>query len=303
MQIINETKIDFAGKRKIALAISGFILIVGIVSIIIRGFAANIDFTGGTEMQYRFASPVTETQLRDAFSGSGIEVEVTTLHAPHTDQPDWMIKIQGASDVDEKEAIEGVLSAAFPSNSNTLLAMHKIGPRVGEELKWDAMWSIIWAMVFIVIYITVRFEFVYAIGALIALVHDVTMTLGIFSLLQIEISLPIIAALLTIVGYSLNDTIVVYDRIRENVKKVKGHQFIDVINISINQTLSRTLLTSLTTLFVVMVLFFFGGATLHNMSFALIMGILIGTYSSIFVASPVLIEWHARMALKAANKQ
>jgi preprotein translocase subunit SecF len=139
----------------------------------------------------------------------------------------------------------------------------------------------------------------YAVGALVALVHDVVITLGIFSVFGIEISLPIIAALLTIVGYSLNDTIVVYDRIRENVKKLKGTEFVETINISINQTLSRTLLTSMTTLVVVTVLFVFGGSTLHNMVFALMLGVFIGTYSSIFVASPVLIEWHARAILKA----
>jgi preprotein translocase subunit SecF len=301
MRIIRETKINFAGKRYVALTISGIILLIGILSIVFKGFETNIDFTGGTEMQYRFANPTTEAQLRDAFSQAGIDVEVTTLESPHSDQPDWMIKLQDANLDNEKEAVDVVLADAFASNEATLLSMHKIGPRVGEELKWDATWSIIWAMIFIVIYITIRFEFVFAVGALIALVHDVLITLGIFSILGIEISLPIIAALLTIVGYSLNDTIVVYDRIRENIKKVKGHQFNDVINISINQTLSRTLLTSMTTLMVVVVLFLFGGTTLHNMVFALMMGVIVGTYSSIFVASPVLIEWQAKMALRAAK--
>ncbi len=300
MRIIRDTNIDFAGKRFIALAVSGLVLVIGIASFFFAGFATSIDFTGGTELQYRFQQPVTEGELRDALAGAGLSAEVTTLSGDG-EHPEWMIKLQETGGESENEVVSAVFAQQFPDNPAEPRMMHKIGPRVGEELKWDATWSILWAMFFIVVYITIRFEFMYAIGALLALVHDVLITLGIFSLFQIEISLPIIAALLTIVGYSLNDTIVVYDRIRENVKKLSGHGFIDIINSSINQTLSRTLLTSMTTLVVVMVLFVFGGDTLHNMVFALMLGVLIGTYSSVFVASPVLIAWHERQVAKAGK--
>jgi preprotein translocase subunit SecF len=297
MQIIRETLIDFAGKRKIALALSGALLLAGILSILFQGFKTNIDFTGGTELQYKFSHAITEGALRDALDSGGVSAEVTSLSSEDA-HPEWMVKIQDTELESAPKTVGAIFASAFPENAAELRARNTIGPRVGEELKWDATWSILWAMFFIVIYITIRFEFMYAVGALLALVHDVLMTLGIFSIFGIEISLPIIAALLTIVGYSLNDTIVVYDRIRENVKKLKGTDFVSTINVSINQTLSRTLLTSMTTLMVVGVLFVFGGTTLHNMVFALMLGVIIGTYSSIFVASPVLIEWHARALLR-----
>ncbi len=302
MQIVRDTHINFAGMRGKALVLSSLVLIIGIVSMFVRGFATNIDFTGGSELQYRFEQPITESQIRDALTGGGLDAEVTTLRSEDVTHPDWMVKL-GADVEGEKEAVERIFKQSFAGNGFELRASHKIGPRVGEELKWDATWSILWAMFFIVIYISVRFQFMYAVGALLALVHDILITLGIFSLFQVEISLPIIAALLTIVGYSLNDTIVVYDRIRENDKKLKGTSFIGKVNESINQTLSRTLLTSMTTLVVVVVLFIFGGETLHNMVFALMIGVIVGTYSSIFVASPVLIEWHDRVAAKAALRK
>lgn len=302
MQIIRDTHINFAGMRGKALILSGTVLIIGLVFIFMQGFATNIDFTGGTELQYRFDSTITEGQIRDALVAGGVDAEVTTLRSEDAEHPDWMVKL-GAEVENEQSTVNGIFDRSFPGNTYEVRSMHKIGPRVGEELKWDATWSILWAMFFIVIYITVRFEFMYAVGALLALVHDILITLGIFSIFQVEISLPIIAALLTIVGYSLNDTIVVYDRIRENVKRMKGTDFISVVNESINQTLSRTLLTSLTTLIVVVILFVFGGETLHNMVFALMLGVIVGTYSSIFVASPVLIEWQNRMAARAASRK
>ncbi len=292
MQIFKETNINFVGARFIALSVSGIIILIGLASILFRGFETSIDFTGGTELQYRFDQHITEGDLRDCLVGHNLPVEVTSLTGDGS-HDEWMIKLQ-TEEGHEHNDVEAALTEGFPNNPHELRSMNKIGPRVGEELRWDATWAVLWAMVLVVIYITVRFEFMYAVGALLALVHDVLVTLGIFSLFKIEISLPIIAAVLTIVGYSLNDTIVVYDRIRENVKKMRGTGYKSTVNTSINQTLSRTLLTSLTTLFVVVVLFIFGGDSLHNMVFALMLGVIVGTYSSVFVASPVLIEWHDR---------
>jgi preprotein translocase SecF subunit len=179
--------------------------------------------------------------------------------------------------------------------------VEKVGPKIGAELRKAALWAIIIALFFILLYISWRFEFIFAVGAIAALFHDVLITLGVFSVLRLEISLAIIAAFLTIVGYSLNDTIVVFDRIRENLKVLRRETYENIINTSINQSLSRTIVTSLTTLIVVSILYFFGGEVIHNFAFALIIGVLIGTYSSIFIASPILVEWEKRRELKKAG--
>ena len=178
----------------------------------------------------------------------------------------------------------------YPKNKNDfILSIGKVSPKVGSELSGKAIMAIIYAITLILIYISLRFEFVFAIGAIAAIAHDVTITLGIFSILGYEISLPVVAAFLTIVGYSLNDTIVIFDRIRENLKTNKKVSIVDTVNKSINESLSRTIVTSLTTFFVVLILFFFGGEVIRYFSFALIIGVLVGTYSSIFVASLVVV--------------
>ena len=187
------------------------------------------------------------------------------------------------------------MAEAFPSlvpddRSKFILSIDKVGPKIGAELSSDAFMAIFSTLVLILIYISIRFEFKYAVGAIVALTHDILITLGIFSLLDFEVSLAVIAAFLTIVGYSLNDTIVIFDRVRENVKGLKNATLSSVINESINQSMSRTIITSLTTLFVVLVLFIVGGEVIHTFAFAMIVGVIIGTYSSIFVASPVVIK-------------
>jgi preprotein translocase SecF subunit len=182
-----------------------------------------------------------------------------------------------------------------PDNiNNFVLSIEKVGPKVGAELSSDALMAILSALFFILVYVSVRFEFKYAVGAIAALTHDVLITLGIFSLLGYEVSLAVIAAFLTIVGYSLNDTIVIFDRVRENVKNSKNTNIKSIINKSINESLSRTIITSITTFFVVLILFLFGGEVIHAFSFAMIIGVLIGTYSSIFVASPVVVQMDSK---------
>jgi preprotein translocase subunit SecF len=199
------------------------------------------------------------------------------------------------------DAIKAEISKAFPDNPYTVQMIEKVGPKIGAELRTAAVWAVLIAMFCILIYISWRFEFVFAVGAIVALFHDVIITLGVFSLLRLEISLNVIAAFLTIVGYSLNDTIVVFDRIRENLKVLRRETYENIINISINQTLSRTILTSGTTLIVVLVLYLFGGEVIHNFAFGLLIGIGIGTYSSIFVASPILVEWEKQRQLKKSK--
>ena len=193
------------------------------------------------------------------------------------------------------ESLASVYPNLLPQNKNDfILSIDAVSPKVGSELSGDAILAILYALGLILIYISIRFEFKYAIGAIAALTHDVLITLGIFSILDFEISLAVIAAFLTIVGYSLNDTIVIFDRIRENVKNLKGNPLDSVINQSINESLSRTIVTSLTTFLVVLILFLFGGEVIHTFSFAMIIGVIIGTYSSIFVASPVVIKMNKK---------
>lgn len=200
------------------------------------------------------------------------------------------------------EALKEAVLAKFPDREIEIRRTETVGPKIGEELKNRAMAAIIISMFGILVYISWRFEFKFAIGAIIALVHDVLITLGIFSLFNKEISLVIVAALMTIVGYSLNDTIVVFDRIRENFSLRRRESYDRMINISINESLGRTIITSLTTLIVVLFLYFYGGEVIHDFAFALLVGIIVGTYSSIFVASPVLIEWQNRITAKMKNK-
>ncbi|MCA9783171.1 MAG: protein translocase subunit SecF [Calditrichaeota bacterium] len=296
MEFIRESKIDFASKRFYALGASGLLLLVGLFFMVIHhGLVYSIDFTGGTLLQYRFEQPVSDGELRTVLNEAGISAEITTLKDIQQNSTESLIKIPGEQvSADKQAAIESLLNSKFQNNAHELRKVDRIGPRVGEELKWDALLAVVVSLLLIVVYITVRFEFKFAIGALAATAHDVLIMMGIISILKTEISLSIIAALLTIVGYSLNDTIVVYDRIRENLKRMAGRPIVDIVNASINQTLSRTILTAATTLFVVVVMLIFGGETLKPMVFALFVGIIVGTYSSIYIASPILIEWYQR---------
>ena len=197
------------------------------------------------------------------------------------------------------QAVIDHLYNAFPEDvpedtKDFILSIDKVGPKVGAELSGKVIMAIISALALILIYISIRFEFKFALGAIAALAHDVLITLGIFSILGLEISLPIIAAFLTIVGYSLNDTIVIFDRIRENIKTRHRDDYITIINASINQSLSRTIITSLTTFFVVMILWLFGGEVIHNFAFAMMVGVIVGTYSSIYIASPIVTLLHTK---------
>ena len=255
----------------------------GIISLILKGGPnLSIDFTGGTIAQLKFEKEVKIINLRTKLMESGFDnAEIVEFGNPK----EVLIKMQTSGSSNE---ISENLNLAF-GDTFILRRVESVGPKIGKELQSDAIFAIILALSMILIYIAFRFDFFYAIGSVIALIHDVLITIGIFSLLEYEINLSIIAAFLTIVGYSLNDTIVVFDRIRENIPKHMKRTLKEVINISLNQTLSRTLITSFTTLMVVVILFIWGGEVIHLFAFALIMGVFVGTYSSIFVASPVML--------------
>ncbi len=297
MQFLLNTKIDFLAKRKIGFIFSITLISIGIISLIMHGGPRfNIDFVGGTLVHLKFDNDVKIEDVRAALTQKGYG-DSEIKHFGEKNE----IVIRAGIDVESGEfanEIEPILTQIFPDNPFVEQRVEKVGPKIGSELIADAMKAVIWAMILILLYVMWRFEMKFALGAILALIHDVLITIGIFSILDIEISAPIIAAVLAIVGYSLNDTIVVFDRIRENMKSKQKDStaFLEVINRSLNETLSRTVITSLTTLFVVTVLFFFGGEVLRSFALALIIGIIIGTYSSLFVASPFVVEWQLRKA-------
>jgi len=290
MRFLSKTNIDFISKQKITGFLSIALIVAGIASLIMKGGPLlSIDFTGGTIAQVKFEKPVELGQLRETLSDYGFKgAEIVEFGSPD----EILIKTQfsgSSSEISEK------LTLAL-GNSFTLRRVESVGPKIGKELQSDALKAIGLALILILIYITFRFDRYYALGSVMALIHDVLITLGVFSLLDYEINLSIIAAFLTIVGYSLNDTIVVFDRIRENIPKFMKKTLNDVVNISLNETLNRTVITSLTTMMVVVILFLWGGKVINLFAFALIIGVFVGTYSSLFVASPVMVYFEKRSA-------
>lgn len=288
MRFLSKTNIDFISKQKVTGFLSIALIVAGIASLIMKGGPLlSIDFTGGTVAQVKFEKPVELGQLRETLSDYGFKgAEIVEFGSPD----EILIKTQfsgSSSEISEK------LTLAL-GNSFTLRRVESVGPKIGKELQTDALKAIGLALLLILIYITFRFDRYYALGSVMALIHDVLITLGVFSLLDYEINLSIIAAFLTIVGYSLNDTIVVFDRIRENIPKLMKKTLNDVVNISLNETLNRTVVTSLTTMMVVVILFLWGGKVINLFAFALIIGVFVGTYSSLFVASPVMVYFEKR---------
>ena len=241
---------------------------------------------GGDKIEFTMDKKVKEEEIKEIFKAADApaqDVVITGLEGRFV----YRCVLAGLT-----PHISDTLSKSIGPETFEILRVDSVGPKIGEELKWQGLTSIFWALVCILAYIALRFNFRFAPGAVAALVHDVSITVGIFAILQVEFTIPIIAALLTIVGYSLNDTIVVFDRIRENLSKAKVKSLEDVVNESINQTLSRTILTSMTTLMVVIALLIFGGAIIRDFAFALLIGVLVGTYSSVFIASPLMIYLH-----------
>jgi preprotein translocase subunit SecF len=292
MQIIkHDINIDFVGKRKLALIVSAVMILIGLASLVVNGGPNyGIDFVGGTLVQVKFAENTDAARIKDGLAS--LELGSVVVQRFGDDPNEFLIRVQESGEgKDLSGLISGSLESVYGEGKVDIRRVEMVGPQVGKDLRQKGLLSISYAMIGILVYIAWRFELRYAIGAIIALLHDVLITLGAFSITGREIDLPIIAAFLAIIGYSLNDTIIVYDRIRENYGKHQKLGFGEVVNRSINETLSRTILTSGTTLMVVLALFIFGGGVIHNFAFAMLVGILIGTYSSIFVASPLLILW------------
>jgi len=306
MRIIKKTNIDFLGKINITTLLSFFLISGGIISMVLNGGPKlSIDFKGGTLVAVNYTAPVNIEKIRSELGSVQIDGQSFNFSNAEIkyfgDESNIAVRIASMEEEPEQfsKKFSDKLASIFPNlvpvdKNNFILSVEKVGPKVGAELSSDALMAILSALFLILIYVSVRFEFKYAVGAIAALVHDVLITLGVFSILGYEVSLAVIAAFLTIVGYSLNDTIVIFDRVRENVKTTKNAPMKNIINQSINESLSRTIITSLTTFFVVLILFLFGGEVIHTFSFAMIVGVLIGTYSSIFVASPVVIKMDSK---------
>ncbi|MBU0517754.1 protein translocase subunit SecF [bacterium] len=296
MEWFRDSKIDFLQVRRPAMLISAAVIVLSIISLIIHGGPNySIDFLGGTTIQLRFEKPVSEGEVRDALATIGIAGSEVKRITEVGGEPEILIRIKKTEISEESvENIKTALTENISGNPFEVRSVDAVGPKIGAELRTQAILATLVSLGFILIYISIRFELIFGLGAVLALFHDVIITLGIFSVMNKEISLTIVAAFLTIVGYSMNDTIVVFDRIRENLKRLRTLKLEEILNISINQTLSRTIITCVTTLFAVVVLFIFGGSVIRDFALAIIIGVVIGTYSSIYIASPILIEWGAR---------
>ena len=306
MQIIKNSNIDFINNSKFTIFLSSALILASIFSLIInKGRELSIDFKGGILIAVNYTKPVNINDLRSKLKSvniGGQNFNFSSAEIKHFgSESSVALRIANIENEPENfssqliEVLKNSFPDGYPKNKNDfILSIGKVSPKVGSELSGKAIMAIIYAITLILIYISLRFEFVFAIGAIAAIAHDVTITLGIFSILGYEISLPVVAAFLTIVGYSLNDTIVIFDRIRENLKTIKKDSIIDTVNKSINESLSRTIVTSLTTFFVVLILYYFGGEVIRYFSFALIIGVLVGTYSSIFVASLIVVYMQPR---------
>jgi preprotein translocase subunit SecF len=281
--------INFVGRLKYAIAFSVVLTIICIISIFWKGLNYGIDFAGGTLVQIKFHKATSADDIRKVLTQIGIDDSVIQPFGA-----DEVIIRTAKSSTEIKGLsgkIENSLNAAYGKDAFQVQRVEVVGPKVGKDLTQKAILAVIFSWVGMLIYMAFRFEFRHAVGGIVGVVHDVIVTIGIFSIFNIEFTLTIVAALLTIIGYSIHDTIVVFDRVRENVRKNTKKDLPTIMNESINQTLSRTILTSFTVVLVAAVLFFFGGAVIHDFAFALLVGVIFGTYSSVFIAAPVVLAW------------
>ncbi len=306
MRLLRETNIPFIGQSRFAFFLSGTIILAGLISLFLQGGPRlSVDFKGGTLVAVQFTDNIDVNNVRTTMGNVSIDGIIHDFSKAEIKRfgsnRDISVRLPLINDQPENfpQLIVNHLYQSFqghvPSDVNHfILSIEKVGPKIGAELSGKAVMAVISALILILIYISIRFEFKFAVSAIAALTHDVIITLGIFSIMDYEISLPIIAAFLTIVGYSLNDTIVIFDRIRENVKVLKRVSYSDIVDRSLNESLSRTIVTSITTFFVVFILFLFGGEVIHYFAFAMLIGVVVGTYSSIYIASPIVVQLHKK---------
>jgi len=292
MRFLNKkTNIDFMGKRKIGFATSGILIILSIFLLFTRDLNFGLDFTGGTLIEVSYPAAPEISDVRSNLAEAGMNDAVVQTFGAASD---IVVRIPLNAEKDESEAeISTVVLAALQQGVDGDIVMRRVefvGPQVGDELKEQGILAVVYALIGIFLYVMMRFQWRFSVGAVTALLHDIIITMGVLALLQVEFDLTVVAALLAVIGYSLNDTIVLFDRIRENFPRLRKASPLEVVNISVNETLSRTLMTSMTTLLVLFALFIFGGEIIHAFAFTLIVGVLVGTYSSIYVASTTLLE-------------
>jgi preprotein translocase subunit SecF len=278
------SEFDFMGLRKPAMILSATLMLISVVSLASLKLNVGIDFTGGSVIEVGYQQAVELQPIRNALEVSGFGDAIVQHFGS---AKDVLIRLVPEVDQDKAEISSQIIDVLNQASDSRIdvRRVDFVGPQVGEELTEDGGLAVLYALIAILIYVSVRFEYRFSLGAVAALIHDVVITLGVFSLLQLDFNLSVVAAILAVIGYSLNDTIVVFDRVRENFRKVRKKTSKEVTNISINQTISRTLMTSFTTLLVLLSLFFLGGEVIHSFALALIIGVFVGTYSSIYVAT------------------
>ena len=285
----NITVINFMGQRRYATIASLVILVISLTSLFYKGLNLGLDFTGGTQIELHYEHQVDIPSVREFIQNNGYEDAIVVAFGSDRD-----ISIRTSVNINEDNSklLVQQLSSESQSGAIEVRRIEYVGPQIGDELREDGGLGMLAALLMVMLYVSLRFQYKFSIGAVAALFHDVIITLGIFSLFDWDFDLTVLAAILAVVGYSLNDTIVIFDRIRENFREMRKAETFDVVNLSLTQTFNRTLITSLTTLLVLFVLFFVGGETIHNFALGLIVGVFVGTYSSIYVASNILLSMH-----------
>lgn len=293
MEIIRpDINLDFVGKRKTAIIFSLVVVLIGLVSLLMKGGPLyGIDFSGGTLVQIKFSEPTSAAELRSGLEE--LKLGGATIQQMGDSGTEFLIRAQESSENMESLAgrVQATLERKYGASKLEIRRTEMVGPQVGKDLRNKGAQAVLFAIAGMLVYISFRFEFRFGVGAIVATAHDVLITLGLMSLFNLEIDLTVIAGFLALVGYSVNDTVIVCDRIRENMGKLHNRPLAEIVNRSINETLSRTIMTSGLTLLSVIALYTVGGSVIHNFAFVLMAGIIVGTYSSIFVASPILIFW------------
>ncbi|PIV21078.1 MAG: protein translocase subunit SecF [Deltaproteobacteria bacterium CG_4_8_14_3_um_filter_45_9] len=298
MELIRpDTRFDFVGKRKITIWISAAVILISLGSIFLRGgLRYGVDFAGGILLQIKFSKTVDISEVRNALEAIGSKDAMVQRFGGENE---FLIRVKKTSgDLEEmSKTIQTSLQGQFKDKSLEIRRAEVVGPKVGKDLKRKALWAVGLSFLGILIYVAFRFhEFAYGFGGIVALFHDIIVTYGAISIFNLEYSLSLLAVILTIIGFSINDTIVIFDRVRENIKKMRKEDLETIFNVSINETLGRTILTSGTVMTVVLILFFFGGAVIHDFTTALIVGLITGTYSTVYVASPVVLFWERNVS-------
>jgi len=300
MELIRpDTRFDFIGKKKFTVWVSAIVILLSFGSIIYHGgLRYGVDFAGGILLQIKFSKMVDISEVRNAMEAIGSKDAVVQKFGG---EDEFLIRIEKSSEDLEamSKTIQASLEERFKGQTLEIRRAEVVGPKVGSDLKKKAIWATVLSFLAILIYVAVRFRQVsYGLGGIVALIHDIIITFGAISLFDLEFSLPLLAVILTIIGFSINDTIVIFDRVRENIKKMRKEKLDTIFNVSINETLGRTILTSGTVMMVVLILFFFGGPVIHDFTSALIVGLISGTYSTVYIASPIVLLWHNHITLK-----